>query len=411
MLIVRKDGNFKMASIQEKVNGGKIVSYKFKACLGRDKNGKQIFKCITWFPPEGLTPAKIQKAVKLEADIWEREAKQIFLQEQEAANSQTKNYTFNNFVNDVWLPLCVHDGSHRPSTISFYEYALKIILPYFDGILLHEVTGIKVVEYLNWLRSEYRTSRGKQLAEKTIKHHYKILSIIFNYAERQEIIEKNPMRKVEPPKVTKKSVDALTQEEAAAFLKALEGCEFDFRCLLHTLITIGLRRGECLGLQWRDIDFDNMIIHVERAATYTETSGIVVSAPKTETSIRAVPMMSSAAALLQQLKQQTARQYSDTIIDYAFLFGSPTDMFKPRNPHAVTRRLKRFIKNNGLPDVSPHDLRHTCASLMLSSGADIKSVQEILGHADASTTLNFYVKTDIKQMRTATDKFAAAFNL
>lgn len=400
-----------MASIQAKEKNGKVVSYKFKACFGRDKDGKQIFKCMTWYPPEGMTDAKIPKAAKLEADIWEREAKQAFLAEQEAAHRAIEDYTFNDFINNVWLPLCVHDGSHRPSTITFYEYALKIILPYFDGVLLREVTGIKVNEYLNWLRSEYRTKQNKPLAEKTIKHHYNILSIIFNYAERQEIIVKNPMRKVEPPKVTKKQVDALTEDEAAAFLKAVSASSLDCRSIWTMLITTGLRRGECLGLQWRDLDFDNMTISVERSATYTKKSGIVVAAPKTATSIRTVPIMASMAALLKRLKQQVAAKYPDTIIDCAFVFGSPTDVFKPRDPNAVTRQLNRFIKVNGLPNVSPHDLRHTCASLLLSSGADIKSVQEILGHADASTTLNYYVKTDIKQMRNATDKLAAAFNL
>ena len=89
----------------------------------------------------------------------------------------------------------------------------------------------------------------------------------------------------------------------------------------------------------------------------------------------------------------------------------PGDPFEARDPSAITRHMKRFIKSAGLPDVSPHDLRHTCASLLLSSGADIKSVQEILGHADASTTLNFYVKTDLRQMRVATDRYAKAFGL
>jgi len=399
-----------MASIQEKLKDGKVVSYKFKTCLGRDENGKQIFKCITWYPPEGMTLTRIPKAAKLEADIWEREAKQTFLQEQEAAQQPT-NYTFNGFVNDVWFPLCVRDGSHRASTIAFYGYALKIIQPYFDGLLLNDITGIKVNEYLSWLRSEYRTEKGKPLAEKTIRHHYGLLSVIFNYAELQEIIAKNPMKKVERPKVTKKPVDALNEDEAAAFLKAVSASPLDCRCMWTVLITTGLRRGECLGLQWRDIDLDNKLIHVERSATYTKESGIVVSAPKTATSVRTVPIMASMATLLKQLKQQAAAKYPDIIIDCAYLFGSPTDLFAPRDPNAVTRHLNRFIKANGLPDVSPHDLRHTCASLLLSSGADIKSVQEILGHADASTTLNYYVKTDIKQMRTATDKYAAAFNL
>ena len=101
-----------------------------------------------------------------------------------------------------------------------------------------------------------------------------------------------------------------------------------------------------------------MIIHVERSATYTKASGVVVAAPKTATSVRTVPIMASMVALLSQLKQQAMRQYPDTIIDGAFVFGSPVDLFKPRDPNAVTRQLNRFIKANGLPNVSPHDLRH-----------------------------------------------------
>lgn len=95
----------------------------------------------------------------------------------------------------------------------------------------------------------------------------------------------------------------------------------------------------------------------------------------------------------------------------AFIFPSERGETVQRTPNALTHRLKRFMNNNGLPDMSPHDLRHSCATLLLSNGADIKSVQEILGHSNASTTLNFYVRSDIQQMKAATDKFATAFGL
>ena len=91
-----------------------------------------------------------------------------------------------------------------------------------------------------------------------------------------------------------------------------------------------------------------------------------------------------------------------------FVFPSPESPYKPHQPGYITKHLKKFMKRIGLPDMSPHDLRHTCASLLLHSGADIKSVQDILGHSDASTTLNFYAKSDINVMRASAQK---AFDL
>ena len=406
-----------MATIYEKTKDKKIISYKFRTCIGRDQKGKQIFKCTTWTPPPELTNAKSRKMAKTVADEWENNLKQSFLskppikQEERTVAVPEAIYTFDSFVNEVWLPLCVRDGSHRPSTIAMYSHILNVILPQFEGLALQEITAIKITQYLRWLRNDYRTKNGKPLSDKTIKHHYNILRMIFNYAEKQDVINKNPMRKVDPPKVEKKTVDALSEEDAFRFLVSLKACDLDFQCLMTLLITTGLRRGEACGLQWKDIDFKNATISVNRSVSYTPESGVVVSKPKTATSIRTIPAMNSTLELLWKLKKEQQRCRPYTILTQAFVFPSLDSPFIPRDPNNITRKMRRFIKRAGLPNVSPHDLRHSCATLLLNNGADVKSVQQILGHSDASTTLNYYVKSDMAQMRNATDKFAAAFGL
>ena len=115
--------------------------------------------------------------------------------------------------------------------------------------------------------------------------------------------------------------------------------------------------------------------------------------------------------LLRQLKTLRKQENPNTILDDSYIFPGENGIFTPRSPCAVTRRVKRFMAIHGLSDMSPHDLRHSCATLLLSSGADIKSVQEILGHTNATPTLNFYVRSDLQQMQTATAKYAAAFGL
>ena len=402
-----------MASITQNKKDGKVVSYKFKACVGRDEFGKQVFKCSTWKVPEGLIPSRMEKAAQKAAAEWEKQVKDEYLKdlqnperirEREIARKHTE---FSKFALQDWFPVCIDDGDHKHTTVDFYKHTTNRVAAYFKGRSIQSITALDIQKFLIYLRTEYRTKQGKPVSDKTVRHSYCVLVMIFDFAEEQELIQKNPMDKVDCPKLAKKKVDAFSADEARAFLNLLPDCEGDFRCMMYLLLTTGLRRGELMGLQWRDFDFQNMTFDVSRNITYSPEKGNIVDTPKTENSVRTIPLLPFVAAQLQAYRA-TERPHSG---ENAFVFPSDRGDNVPRTPNALTHRVKRFMKANGLPDMSPHDLRHSCATLLLDNGADIKSVQEILGHTNASTTLNFYVRSDIGRMKAATDKFANAFGL
>ena len=400
-----------MASIIPNSRDGKIISYKFKACVGRDDCGKQVVRCTTWKVPTGLVPSKALKAAEKAAAAWEQEAKAAYKKEmhdteirrqQEITKCKTD---FVHFVKNVWFPICIEDGEHKPKTISFYNDTAKNITAYFESANLQKINPTEIQKFLIYLRTE------KGFSPRNVHHHYRTLNMIFSYAVRQDVLLKNPMDKVDPPKLIRTEIEALSKEQAADFFNEIHECPLDFRCLLTLLVTTGLRRGECVGLQWRDIDENSSLLRVQRNVTYTTKTGIVVNTPKTARSRRPIPIMESTLRLLCLLRAQRQRENPGVDISDSFIFHGEKGIFDPKDPNAVTRRVKRFMAAHDLPDLSPHDLRHSCATLLLGSGADIKSVQEIMGHTNANTTLNFYVRSDVQQMKAATAKFANAFGL
>lgn len=401
-----------MATITRKTKNGKITSFKFRTYLGREENGKQIVRYTTWKPENNISEKKAIKNAEKAAAEWE---KQIIFEYQKdienpervvERNIQQTRTEFTQFVNGVWFPVFVCDGNHKSTTIEFYQHITNKINEYFKGRALQTITGIDIQKYLIYLRTEYKTPQGKPLSDKTIKHHYCVLALIFDYALKQDFILKNPMDKVDCPTLTKKKVDALTQEQVQKMFADLQTYPLEFQCIIYLFIFTGIRRGELLGLQWRDIDFNAKTISIQRNVTYTTLSGISVNTPKTSNSIRVIPITDFVIERLNTLKS-----LSPQVKNEQYIFHSIESVFIPRYPDTVTKRIKLFMKNNGLPDMSPHDLRHTCATLMLSSGADIKSIQEILGHTNSSTTLNFYVASDLNRMQNAVSKMGEIFNL
>ena len=388
-----------MASIQEKRKNGKIVSFKFRAFLGRDLDGKQQFKTKVWKPEKNYSEPRLWKHAEKEAAIWEKEVIKEFQEQTE--KFKPSDILFADFVNEIWLPSLQTDEA-RATTLEFRGFILKTVLPYFERIRLADIDSQKATEYLDYLKNERKNPEGKPLSAQTRKHHYSTLNLIFAYAVKRRYIEDNPMQNVESPKLPRHRVDAFTKSEVTRFIDEVEKLPLMQKTMYYILLTTGLRRGECFGLQWGDIDFENALMHINRNVVYTTKSGAVVGAPKTDTGYRTIPLANKTLRLLEEYKIAENPKVKD-----AFLFHGEGAQTEPRDPSYLTKHMKKLMKKADLPNMSPHDLRHTCASLLLQNGADIKSVQDILGHADARTTLNFYARSDIAQMRNSLE---ATFN-
>lgn len=410
-----------MASAQAKINKeGKITSFRLYACIGRDENKKQIMKNRTIpakdFPADKKKQKQLQTWADAEAEKWEQELKSGLAPIQET--------TFSKFIDEIFIP--VHCGSQKsPSTVKFYKDKTERLKKCFGSMKLDKITAIDIQRYLNDLsQQEYihhvkisddgtKENVMKRYSPAYVQHHKTVLTVAFDFAERHDLISRNPMRKVSPIKQEHHDPDHFTQDEAKKFLSVLnEKAPMYWRSAMYVFILTGLRRGELAGLKWEDIDFSGNVIHICRNVICNKETGNVpfVKETKTDESTAMLPMLPIMASVLKAWKKEQAKQYG-VLLPSTFIFNSRNDPYKPIRPDSITQWLERFEKRNGIRSISPHDLRHTCGTLMLKSGATIKEVQKTLRHADASTTLKFYIGTDIESLRDASDKYASTLAL
>ncbi len=398
-----------MAHVKPNYNkDGQIISYRFFTYCGIDeKTGKEKLVTKTVKSPVGLTPAKALKKMQTEADIWESDVKK--------GNAPDQRFTFKHFIDEQFIPVFVSNGKHSPSTVEFYKDICEKLVSRFGHKKLDSIRSIDIESYLVDLTKE-TYKRGKNGQERSYSATYinqfrKVLTVAFNFADKHGMIEKNPMRFITAVKKERKEVDFLSEDEAKLFLSCLnENAAMYWKTAMNVLIRCGLRRGELAGLKWQDIDFNNSTLTVCRDVINNKETGgkNLVKETKSMTSDRIIGIDNVLKTLLKAWQKDQAEQYGTMVMPSAFIFGSPVDPYNPIRPDSITQWLARFNKSHGLRMVSPHDLRHTCATLLLSNGANVKETQTILGHADASTTLKFYVGTDINALKTASDRLAQA---
>ena len=164
-----------MASIKANIKDGKTVSFRFRCCVDRAENGKQVFRTLTWHIPDGLTPSKAERAAKAAANEWEKQVKFEYeqdLKDPERAKKREIDHTktdFADFIQNVWFPLRVCDGEHKHTTVEFYRNITNKIAEYFKGAILQQITSLQIQKYIIYLRTKYRSKQGKPVSDKTIR--------------------------------------------------------------------------------------------------------------------------------------------------------------------------------------------------------------------------------------------------
>lgn len=282
----------------------------------------------------------------------------------------------------------------RPSTVSSYRSNIENhILPSLGNKQLRSVTRNDVQKFYNKLKHTKVMIHGREgernLADSYIFGIHLVLHGAMEAAVRARLIPQNPTNGTTVPKCNYPPMKILNEEQLDRFMEAIRGepMWFDF---FYTEITTGLRRGEICGLKWDDLDETTGKIKVRRSIRVASGGVLEVGETKTEKGTRSILLPPSTLHLLLERRKTAITEW---------IFPSLLVPEKPTSPNAAYQRLKYVLKGAGLPDIRFHDLRHTFATHALSSGVDAKTLSGILGHTNASFTLDTYthVTTDMQK--------------
>jgi len=299
-------------------------------------------------------------------------------------------------------------ASIRPSTLrSYTEHVELHLIPHLGRVRLGELTGRQVADMFRELAAT-NNRWGRPPTPATLHRIRATLRGALNAAIREGLLRDNPARHIELPSPRRPHAEVWTDHRVAAWrehgersavavwtvqqLAAFFALVADDRSYaLWWLIALrGLRRGEAAGLRWIDVDLDAriMVIGQQRIA-YGHT--VAVGPPKTASSRRVIALDKVTARLLRtHLRRQRAERQAagGTWQDSGYVFTTPDGA--PLHPDWLTRRFHRLVELSGLPPVRLHDLRHGAATLAHAAGADLKTVQELLGHASIVLTADTY---------------------
>lgn len=283
---------------------------------------------------------------------------------------------------DFWYQTyCKH--TLRITTKGNYENRIyNHIIPEIGDIPLNKLTQSNLQQFYARTKSNGRKIRveanGAGLSDRMIRAVHANCRSALEKAVQEGLIRTNPAIGCKLPPKKSREMKVLTQNEVIRFLNRAKQEDY-FELFLLELGT-GMRRGEILALKWSDLNLTTGELRIERQVNVIHGEAII-SAPKTKASIRTVILPPSLLQILSEYKER---------VDSEWMFPSPLDNSKVRNPSAVRKRLQLILERAGCPKVRFHDLRHTFSTMALENGMDIKSLSSMLGHVSSATTIDIY---------------------
>ena len=302
-----------------------------------------------------------------------------------------------------------------PSTYKRYCRMLETrLLPYFGHFYISKIKPTDIMKFYDLLEKDTQLVRKqgnngaktkKPLSGKTILEHHRLLRAMLHKAVYWQLIVSNPAERVQSPKARKPKRKSYDDEQTKILLENLELLSSEdtkYKVAIILTVFTGVRLGELMGLEWQDVDFKNGIISINRSSQYLADMGVFTKVPKTESSIREIAIPEFIISLLEEYKLWYEEQksiYGELWTDSDRLFVQADG--KPMHPSTISKWFVKYVGQIGLPVINFHGLRHTNASLLVAQNIDIAVISARLGHAQISTTLDFYVHPLLSHNRKA----------
>ena len=238
-------------------------------------------------------------------------------------------------------------------------------------------------------RIKNREKHGAVLSDSVVRSIHMMLHQAFEDAVKERLISKNPTKGTTIPKKSRGELQVLNKEQLDRFLAEVDKDKI-WRAFFYTELTTGLRRGEICGLKWSDFHEKNGTLTIQRSASAKSGGGVEIGETKTETGKRIIYLPESTVNILKDRKKKSLTEW---------IFPNPYRPEDPMLPNSAYHKLKKILKSAGLPNIRFHDLRHTFATHAMTSGVDAKTLSKILGHTNASFTLDTYthVTSDMQE--------------